>query len=87
MCSYFNNFGRMWLVNELVLTFWTPIKYAKAQFNLIILSSYRAHDLLLLQTERHFRINRFFLTHGDSKHKDLMKISELIIYIKPTHSD
>ena len=28
-CSYFENFGRMWLVNELVLTFSTSIKYAK----------------------------------------------------------
>ena len=28
----------MWLVKELVLTVWAPIKYAKAQFNPIILS-------------------------------------------------
>ena len=37
-CSYFDNFGRMWLVNELVLTFSAPIKYDKVQFNPIILS-------------------------------------------------
>ena len=37
-CSYFNNFDRVWLVNELVLPFSSPIKYAKAQFNPIILS-------------------------------------------------
>ena len=32
-CSYFHNFDRMWLVNELVLTFAAPIKYATAQFS------------------------------------------------------
>ena len=38
-CSCFNNFGQMWLVNELVEnTFSTSIKYAKSQFNPIILS-------------------------------------------------
>ena len=36
--SYFHNFGWMWLVNELLLTFSVPIKYDKAQFNPIILS-------------------------------------------------
>ena len=36
-CSYFDHFCRMWLVNELVLTFLAPIKYAKVQLNLIIL--------------------------------------------------
>ena len=29
--------GRMWLVHELVFTFSAPIKYAKVQFNSIIL--------------------------------------------------
>ena len=33
----FNNFRRMKLRNELVLTFSAPIKYAKAQFNPIVL--------------------------------------------------
>ena len=37
-CSYFYNFGRIWLVDELVLTFLSPINYPKAQFNPIILS-------------------------------------------------
>ena len=37
-CSYVHNFGRIWLFNELVLNFSTSIKYAKAQFNPIILS-------------------------------------------------
>ena len=41
--SYFNNFSRMWLVNKLVLTFSAPIKYTKAQFNLIILSRVMPH--------------------------------------------
>ena len=36
-CSYFNNFGWIWLVNELALTFLAPIKYAKAEFHTIIL--------------------------------------------------
>ena len=27
----------MWLVNELVLTFWAPVKYTKTPFNPIIL--------------------------------------------------
>ena len=34
----FHNFGRIWLDNKLVFTFTAPIKYTKAQFNLIILS-------------------------------------------------
>ena len=37
-CSYFNNFSRMWLVNEPNITFSAPINYAKAQFNPIFLS-------------------------------------------------
>ena len=37
-CFHFHNFGWMWLVNELVLKFSAPLKYAKAQFNPIILS-------------------------------------------------
>ena len=36
-CSHFHNFCRIWLINELVLTFSATIKYTKAQFNLIIL--------------------------------------------------
>ena len=36
-CSYFDNFCRMWLLNEPVLTFLAAIKYTKAQFNSIIL--------------------------------------------------
>ena len=39
-CSFFNNFCRIWLVNELILTFLAPIKYAIAQFNLINLSRF-----------------------------------------------
>ena len=31
-------FGRIWLVNEIVLTFWTLIKFTKARYNLRILS-------------------------------------------------
>ena len=27
-CSYFHKFGRMWLVNELALTFSTPIVFS-----------------------------------------------------------
>ena len=51
-CSYFHNFGRMRLVNELVLSFLAPIKYAKAQLNLIILS--RAIEYTTnMQTGRH----------------------------------
>ena len=37
-CSYFLNFGQMWLVNELAFTFWAPLNYEKTQFNPIILS-------------------------------------------------
>ena len=36
--SYFHNFGRMWLVHELIFSFCIPIKYVKAQFNTTILS-------------------------------------------------
>ena len=36
--SCFHNFSRMLLINELFLTFWASIKYAKAQFNSITFS-------------------------------------------------
>ena len=62
--SSFLNFGWMWLVNELVLTFYAPIKCAQAQFNLIILSRVMPHTTYYRQTDRHtdrhFRKNRFF---------------------------
>ena len=79
---YFDNFCRMWLVNEIVPAFSVLIKYAKAQFNLIILlrvieyTSYR-------QTNINSRKNHFFLTQGVSKRKDLMKILKVIFHIKP----
>ena len=47
------NFGWMWLVNELVLTFSAPIKYAKAQFNPIILLTVIEYTTYR-QTDRHF---------------------------------
>ena len=92
------NFDWMWLVNELVLTFSAPIKCAKAQFNLIILSRVMPHTTYYRQTDRqtdrktdgqtdrHFRKNPFFLTQGVSKRKDLMKISKVIFHIKPIPS-
>ena len=46
------NFDWMWLVNELVLTFSAPIKCAKAQFNLIILSRAMPHTTYYRQTNR-----------------------------------
>ena len=45
------NFHWMWLVNELVLTFTAPIKCAKAQFNLIILSRVMPHTTYYRQTD------------------------------------
>ena len=50
-CSYFHNFCRTWLVNELVLTFFRSDKIFQAQFNPIILSrvieytTYRQRDI------------------------------------------
>ena len=41
----------MWLVNELVLTFAAPIKYAKAQFNPIILSRVIEYRIYYRQTD------------------------------------
>ena len=35
--SYFRNYGRIWLVNELVLSVCAPIKCTKMHYNLIIL--------------------------------------------------
>ena len=46
------NFDWMWLVNELVLNFSAPIKCAKAQFNLIILSRVMPHTTYYRQTDR-----------------------------------
>ena len=81
------NFDWMWLVIDLVITFSAPIKYAKAQFNLIILSRVMPHTTYYnRQTDRHFRKNPFFLTQGVSKRKDLMKISKVIFHIKPIPS-
>ena len=62
-CCYFHNFGRLCLVKKLVLTFSAPIKYAKAQFNSRnnSIESYGVYDL---QTDRHFRKNRFFWLKG-----------------------
>ena len=55
-CFYFNNFDGMWLVNEVVLNFSTPIKYAKAQFNPMILSRVIEYTTYYnyRQTDRHF---------------------------------
>ena len=52
------------------------------------IESYAANDLLQTdrKTDRHFRKNRFFLTQGVSKRKDLMKISKVIFHIKPIPS-
>ena len=36
--SYSNNFDRVWRLNELILNFPAPIKYAKAQFSPLIKS-------------------------------------------------
>ena len=36
-CSYFDNFSRMWLANELFFTFSASTKYDIAEINLIIL--------------------------------------------------
>ena len=49
--SSFLNFGWMWLVNELILTFLAPIKCTKAQFNLTILSRVMPHTTYR-QTDR-----------------------------------
>ena len=46
------NFDWMWLVNDLVLTFSAPIKCAKGQFNLIILSRVMPHTTYYRQTDR-----------------------------------
>ena len=85
--SSFLNFGWMWLVNKLVLTFSAPIKCAQAQFNLIILSRVIEYTTFYRQTDRHFRKNHFFLTRGVSKRQDLMQISKVIFHIKliPSH--
>ena len=53
------NFDWMWLVNELVLTFSAPITCAQAQMNLVILSKVIEYTTYI-QTDRHFRKNRFF---------------------------
>ena len=50
--SYFNNFGRMWLVNELVLNVSAPIKYARAELNPIILSRVIEYATYYRQTDR-----------------------------------
>ena len=75
-CSYFYNFGRIWLINELVLTFWAPIKYAKAQFNPKILSgliNIRPTTDRQTETSAKTRI---------SKNKNSMKISKVIFNIE-----
>ena len=77
--SGFLNFGCIWLVNELVLTFSAPIKSAKAQFKLIILSRVIEYTTYR-QTDRHFRKNHFFWLRGSQN--DLMKISKVIFHIK-----
>ena len=59
------------MVNEHVLIFWAPIKYAKAQSNLITLSRVIVSSDAEQATDRHFRKNRCFLTQGVSKRKDL----------------
>ena len=60
--------------------------YAKAQLNLIIPSSYTAHDLLLLlkTTDRH---TDTFVKTVLSKSKDLMDNTKVIFHIKliPSH--
>ena len=61
-CSYFDNFCRIWLVIELVLTFRALIKYAKEQFNQISLSRY-IEDITyyyILQTYRQCRKKKRF---------------------------
>ena len=52
--SSFLNFGWIWLVNELGLTFSAQIKCAQAQFNLIILSRVIEYTTTI-QTDRNFR--------------------------------
>ena len=66
-----NAFGQIWLFNELVFTFSAPIKYAKAQFNPIILSK------VIVSSDGQFRKNRFFYSG------DLIKIAKVIFHIKP----
>ena len=63
------NFDWIWLVNELVLTFSAPIKCAKAQFNLKILSRVMPHTTYYRQTDRHFRKYRFFWLRGSQNVK------------------
>ena len=60
----------MRLFNELVLTFWAPIKYTKAQFNPIILSRVFENT-----TNRHTFVKTV------SKRNDLMKILKVIFHI------
>ena len=65
-CSYFNNFCRMWLVNEPVLTFSAPIKYAKAQFNPIIPSrviEYTTYRHTFIHTYIHTFIHSYIHTY------------------------
>ena len=80
--SYLHNFGRIVLVNKLVLTFSASINHAKAQPNLIILSrvveytTYRQTDTF---------VKTVFSDSGVSKRKDLMKISKVILHLKLIH--
>ena len=76
---YFHNFGRMWLLIEFVLTFSAPIKYAKAQFNSIILT----------QTDRQTEIsviNCFFWLKEYQKVKIWWTFQSDFSYIKPIPS-
>ena len=82
-CSYFHNFGGIWLVNGIVLIFSAPIKYVKAQFNLIILLRVIVSTDAAQTTDRHFRKNCFCLTQRVSKRKDLMEIPKVIFHLKP----
>ena len=50
------NFDWMWLVNKIVLTFSAPIKCAKAQFNLIILSRVMPHTTYYRQTDNYYNM-------------------------------
>ena len=69
-CFYFNNFGLMWLVNELVLSIWIFKKSAKFQSNLIIISKV----IVFTYAGQTFSLKTLFLTQAISKSKDLMKI-------------
>ena len=74
-CSYLYNFGRMWLVNKLVLTFSASINYAKAQFNSISLYRVIEYTTYYRQTDRQTLSSKpFFLTQGVLKCKDLLNI-------------